>query len=355
MHKILCVIEISLRYILCTNKEGPYMQVLTRRQIEACISLPEIIKALEEGFMAYSRKETVIPPVAAMHFQNPPGDCHIKYGYRLQGKYYIVKVASGFPDNPNKGLPSGNGVMLLFDRDTGVLQAILNDEGYLTDLRTAVAGCIAAKYLAPKIVSCIGIVGTGAQAYHQLKLLAYATDCRRVKIWGRDKHKAVAFQQDPELKEWSIEVVRDLPELCHNCNLIVTTTSSSSPLIFAENVREGTHITAVGADDIGKQELDVSIFAKVDRVIVDSCSQCISIGDSSYAIRQGVIKPEQLLELGDVIACPRLARQSEQEITVADLTGVAIQDLQIAECVFGNYLRITHEQAVMIPSISKKT
>ncbi len=310
------------------------MKILNRKQIEQLVSIPAILKAVEQGFVAYSEGNAVIPPVAALHFENPPGDCHIKYGYTRDGKYYVVKIASGFHDNPNLGLSAGNGLMLLFDKQTGALLSLLLDEGYLTDLRTAAAGCIAAKYLAPKNISCIGIVGTGGQAYYQLKLLSFVTKCRKVMIWGRNESKAEKLKGHPDLQEWEIEVAKDLDQLTADCNLIVTTTSSAKPLLFAHQIRPGTHITAVGADDVGKQELDPEIFAKADKVIVDSQSQCIELGDVSYAVKKGLIKKERLLELGEVIINSSLGRSSESEITLADLTGVAIQDLQIAAVIF---------------------
>jgi ornithine cyclodeaminase len=313
------------------------MKILTRKQIEQLVSIPAILEAVEQGFVAYSEGNTVIPPVAALHFENPPGDCHIKYGYARDGKYYVVKIASGFHDNPNLGLPAGNGLMLLFDKQTGAPLSILLDEGYLTDLRTAAAGCIAAKYLAPKNISCIGIVGTGGQAYYQLKLLSFVTKCRKVMIWGRNESKAKKLKDHPDLQEWEIEVAKDLAQLTADCNLIVTTTSSAKPLLFAHQIRPGTHITAVGADDVGKQELDPEIFAKADKVIVDSQSQCIELGDVSYAVKKGLIKKERLLELGEVIMNSSLGRTSESEITLADLTGVAIQDLQIAAAIFEKF------------------
>src|ERR1700722_1137566 len=122
------------------------MKILSRGQIEKLLSIPDILEAIEQGFIAYSQGETEIPPVASLHFENPPGDCHIKYGYAKKGKYYVVKIGSGFYGNPKKGLPSGNGLMLLFDKETGSPLCLLQDEGYLTDIRTAAAGCIAAKY-----------------------------------------------------------------------------------------------------------------------------------------------------------------------------------------------------------------
>lgn len=310
------------------------MKILTRKQIEETLSIPAILEAIEQGFVAYSRGETVIPPVAALHFDYPRGDCHIKYGYAKEGKYYVVKIASGFHDNLKLGLPAGNGLMLLFDKRTGELLAVLLDEGYLTDIRTAAAGYIAAKYLAPKNISCIGIIGTGSQAYHQLKFLSFMTKCRRVMIWGRDQSKAKKFKDHPDLLEWKIEVAKNLDQITTNCNLIVTTTSSTKPLLFAHQIQPGTHITAVGADDVGKQELDPAIFTKAERVIVDSRSQCMQFGDVSYAVKKSLIKEEKLIELGEVIVDNSLGRISDTQITVADLTGVAIQDLQIAVTIF---------------------
>lgn len=310
------------------------MKVLTRQQIEQLLSIPKVLQAIEQGFMLYSRGEAVVPPVGSMHFDSPPGDCHIKYGYAKNGKHYVVKIASGFYDNPKHGIPTSNGLMLLFDKQTGIPVCALLDEGRLTDLRTAAAGCIAAKYLAPKDVTSVGIVGTGGQSYYQLKLLTFATTCRRVMIYGRDVEKAKKLAQHPDLREWDITAVPDLERLTAECNLIVTTTSSARPLLFASHLQPGTHITAVGADDVGKQELDAHIFAKVDRVIVDSRSQCAAFGDVSYALKKGLIEKERLIELGEVIANPSLGRTSQDQITVCDLTGIAIQDLQIAESVY---------------------
>jgi ornithine cyclodeaminase len=310
------------------------MRILSRLQIESHLSIPEVIELIEQGFVAYSKQETVIPPVAALHFQDPPGECHIKYGYRKNGNLYIVKISSGFWENPKLGIPTGNGMMLLFDKRTGAPVAILLDEGYLTDVRTAAAGAVAAKYLAPKQTACIGIVGTGAQAFFQLKLLSAVTPCRKVLIWGRDRNKAQKLKEHPELREYQIEVAKELGALTGQCNLIVTTTSSSAPLLFAHHIQPGTHITAVGADDAGKQELDPEIFAKADQVAVDSRLQCSAFGDVSYAIKEGSIQKEKLVELGEIIIDPALRRTSESQITVADLTGLAVQDLQIATAVF---------------------
>lgn len=310
------------------------MKIIHRDEIEQAIDLPSIFRAVEEGFSLYSQNKTVIPPVAKLNFSDPAGDCHIKYGYSQSGDTYVVKIASSFYQNEKMGLPSGNGLMLLFDKNTGKPLCLLQDEGLLTDLRTAAAGAVAAKYLAPKKVTCIGIVGTGAQAFHQLQFLPLVTPCKNVMVWGRDLSKAEKFQQNPLLKNFKIHIASSLEDLAQACNLIVTTTSAKAPLILSQHVKKGTHITAVGADDKGKQELDPNIFSFADRIVVDSKSQCKLFGDTSYALHEKIIQEEQMIELGEVIIHPHLRRTDEDQITIADLTGVAIQDLQIASQIY---------------------
>ncbi|OGN61916.1 MAG: deaminase [Chlamydiae bacterium RIFCSPHIGHO2_12_FULL_49_11] len=306
------------------------MQILDRKEIENALSIERVFRLIEEGFIAYSQKKTVIPPVAAMQFENPPGDCHIKYGYLKEGSYFVVKIATGFPLNTKSGLPAGNGMIVLFSKKTGAPLVLFNDEGFLTDMRTAIAGAIAAKTLVPSHVECIGCVGTGAQAYYQLSLLPHVTRCRKVLIWGRDGEKARRLAKDPRLGHFSIQVAPTLDSLAASCNLIVTTTSSKAPLLFAHHIKPGTHITAVGADDIGKQELDPSLFRKADLVVCDSIAQCLSFGDTSHAVRSAAIKKEDLMELGALLANPLLGRKNDTQITICDLTGIAAQDLQIA-------------------------
>src|SRR5580700_9483857 len=153
--------------------------VYTRAEIERVIRPAEVIAAMERAFVAYSRGEAVIPPVGQMEFENPPGDCHIKYGYIQGDGTFTVKIATGFWRNPERGLASSNGVVLVFSSHTGELLASLYDEGYLTDIRTAAAGAVAAKYLAPSKIKCIGVLGAGTQAHLQLEYLKTVTECRR--------------------------------------------------------------------------------------------------------------------------------------------------------------------------------
>lgn len=294
----------------------------------------ELLQTIEDGFVMYSNKKVVVPPVGYLGFKHPPGDVHIKYGYIQGDDYYVIKIASGFYNNPTIGLPTGNGMMLLFSQKTGETLSILLDEGYLTDVRTAVAGAVAAKYLAPSTISCIGIVGTGMQARLQLEYLKSVIPCRKVIIWGRSEDKLSSFKAEPSLQDFSITTTSEIISLTSRCNLIVTTTPSRKALVMAAHIQPGTHITAVGADAEGKQEIDPAIFDKADIIVADSKDQCIDHGDISYAVKEGMLNPDNVIELGEVIHNKRLQRNNDHQITVADLTGVAIQDIQITKYIY---------------------
>ncbi len=310
------------------------MKLITLDQIKQALPSINLIESIEAGFAAYSQGRAVVPPVGELIMEEPPGDVHIKYGYLSGDDYYVIKIASGFYDNPKLNLPSSNGLMLLFSQKTGELQSILLDEGHLTDLRTAVAGAIAAKYLAPKSVRGIGIVGTGIQARLQLQFLAQVTDCRQVVVWGRSQDKLDAYHAEMAPHGFSIKTTLDMAELGAACNLIVTTTPASKPLLLAEHVQPGTHITAVGADAPHKQELELTILQQADLIVADSIPQCLVRGEIYQAIEASAITRDRLVELGQVILGEAAGRTSDDQLTIADLTGVAVQDIQIAKAIY---------------------
>jgi ornithine cyclodeaminase len=310
------------------------MKIITLEQMKAAMPGIRLLEELEAGFMAYSERRAEVPPVGELRFDDPPGEVHIKYGYLRGDEFYVIKIASGFYDNPKRGLPSGNGLMLLFSQKTGELEAALLDQGWLTDVRTAAAGAIAARYLAPQPVTRIGIIGTGVQARLQLRWLLEVTPCREVTVWGRTPERADEYAAEIKRAGYAVEVAGDAREVPRACNLIVTTTASAAPVLFAADVRPGTHISAVGADSPRKQELEAALFSKADVVVVDSVSQCVEHGDLAHAVRAGSIRRTDVRELGAVISGQAPGRTRQEEITIADLTGVAVQDVQIAKAVY---------------------
>ncbi len=274
----------------------------------------------------------MVPPVGELLLSR--GDVHIKYGYLQDDDYYVVKIASGFYGNPQFGLPSSNGLMFLFNQRTGELVSVLLDEGHLTNVRTAVAGAIAAKYLAPRSVERIGIVGTGTQARLQLEHLLPVTACRQVLVWGRGDEQLRRFRRDIEPLGYELEVTRETGTILRRCNLVVTATPATAPLLHVADLRPRTHITAVGSDTPEKQELDSAILCRADVVVADSIQQCLERGEIHHAIRLGFISRGDLVELGDLISGRQSGRTSEEQVTIADLTGVAVQDIQIAKAVY---------------------
>lgn len=308
------------------------MLLIKLEQIRKILPELDLLPEIEEGFRAYSAKKVVVPPVGEMLMEK--GEVHIKYGYVKGEDFYVIKVASGFYENPDLGLPSSNGLMLLFSQHTGQLLSILLDEGFLTDVRTAIAGAIAARHLAPEKVERIGILGTGNQARLQLKYLKQVTGCREVSVWGRSTSKLESYVTEMEAEGFSIKATTRVSDLGRSCNLIICTTPSKSPLLFWDDIRPGTHISAIGSDTPDKQELDPLILKHADIVVGDSLEQCMYRGEIHQALKAGAIDKQKPFELGSLIAGSCSGRTSEQQISIADLTGVAVQDIRIASEVY---------------------
>ena len=318
------------------------MHILNRIEIEHLLKSVDLCPLIEQGFKAYSSGKTVIPPIGELSFKDPPGDVHIKYGYIKEDKYYVIKIASGFWENDKYGIPNGQGMMLLFNQETGVPEAILNDEAILTDVRTAIAGRICASIMANDI-NCIGVIGTGVQAKLQIEYLKDITQCRDIMVWGRKEDKAKKYATFMNSRGFKCSVKSSVKDVCTECNLIITATASKTPIIFKDYILPGTHITAVGADAIGKRELGSGVISLANTVVADSIQQCIERGEISYALSEKEIRKEQICELGNILLGKSRGRVNSNDITVVDLTGVAVQDIQIATAIFELYLEKNNE------------
>lgn len=318
-------------------------KVVTLTEIKKLVDIPTLISEIETGFALYSEGRTEVPPVGFLHLDQPPGDVHIKYGFIKGDNYYVLKVASAFYENRALNLPVNDGVVMVFSAQTGGIEYVLLDEGWLTDIRTAAAGAVAAKHLAPRKVDKIGIVGTGVQARLQLELLSEVVDCNQCLVWGRDPAKVKDMigdlRRSDRMRQWGVGInaVTALADLVSQSGIIVTTTSAREPLIAAEHVQPGTHITAIGSDDHGKQELASGLLARADIVAADSIVQCVDHGECHAAVRDGHIEPGAIIELGTIIKKPSVGRADEKQITIADLTGVAVQDIQVAKMIAASY------------------
>lgn len=308
-------------------------KIYTLDQIKSVVETMNFSTAIEEGFVAYSNGRVIVPPVGELIFEDPPGDTHIKYGYIKGDDYFVIKIASGFYQNVKLNLPSSSGLMLVFSQKTGVLDTVLLDEGYLTNVRTAVAGEIVAKYMAPENVSAIGVFGTGTMARMQVQYLKSVTDCKNIVVWGRSEASLQTYREDMESEGYDVQTTLEENDVTESSNLILMTTPSTTPLVSVDQIKAGTHITAMGSDTAEKQELDTRILGAADIVVADSLIQCQERGELYKAISAHDLKLEQVVELGRAIESGNRIRTSDTQITVADLTGVAVQDVQIAKAV----------------------
>ena len=307
--------------------------ILRENEIRSCVSMSEeAVRAVAHGFTRLAEGKVSLPPVIRVDVVDNHGEVDIKTAYIEGLDSFAIKVASGFFGNPDIGLPYGSGVMMLMSAKAGFLEAILLDNGYLTDLRTGIAGAIAAKYLAPAEIRTAGVIGSGVQARYQIRGLKLVRDFRRLLIYGISPEQVERYINEIS-QELDLEVVKagSPEEVVRQSEFVVTTTPSREPYLKAEWLRPGMHITAVGADGEHKQELYPDVLQKADRLVCDSKSQCFRLGELHHALDRGLITEDTgITELGELTGGRRSGRLNEKEITVCDLTGVGVQDTTIA-------------------------
>lgn len=312
----------------------PEILLLTESELRACVRLDRCaIDLIADGFAALETDAVVMPPVLGMELPAVNGEVDVKTAYLPQLDTFTIKISPGFFDNPAKGLPSLNGLMVTFAADTGLLRAILLDNGYLTDLRTAAAGGVAARHLAPRDTRVAGVIGCGVQAELQLRALQLERDLERAYVWARNPESAGRFaERQSHALDLEVCVAPGIETLVAESQVVLTTTPAKSPLVRAEWLHPGLHITAMGADSPEKNELDPHILTAADRVVTDRVSQSMERGELRAALAQGVIdstfRPD---EIGAICSGAVSGRESDAEITVCDLTGTGVQDTVIAE------------------------
>lgn len=305
---------------------------LNRAEIETLVDLPTAADAIEAAYRAASLGDVNLPPVGHITFPENGGDCHIKYGHVKDDRTFVIKVATGFPQNGQLGLHNGNGLVLVLSAETGTVEAMLHDEMMLTDIRTGLGGAIASRTLARSTSKHALIVGTGPQARRQIEAHAALMPHLTFRVWGRDTNKVAKLVAEMSSKV-DVKSVPDLQAAVRRTDIVVTATASSTPFLASEWVQPGTHITAVGADAPGKQELDAALIARAEILVVDLTSQCLDHGEVSHAAKCGLIQPESLHEIGAVLRGTGRGRTDDKQITIADLTGIAAQDIAMANTV----------------------
>jgi ornithine cyclodeaminase len=291
---------------------------------------------MREVFRADGEGRTHVPPVINLEIPAVHGEFHIKTAHVDGIPHVAVKIASGFYDNPARGLPSGSGLMALFDATTGRPAALLLDNGFLTDIRTAAAGALAADLLANPTISTVGVIGSGVQAREQLRCLATVRAVSHVIAWSPTRRNLERYCRDMNAEGIDAVAAGDAEEVCRGAEILITATPSRTPLVRAEWLRAGVHITALGSDSPGKQELEPACFDLADLIVVDRFAQCAAFGELKHALDAGLLTRHDVhAELGAIAAGLKPGRQSPTAITIADLTGVGFQDTAIASAAFG--------------------
>jgi ectoine utilization protein EutC len=272
-----------------------------------------------------------MPPILSMDIPDAHGEVDVKTAYIPGFDGFAIKVSPGFFDNPKIGLPSLNGLMILFSAKTGLVDALLLDNGYLTDIRTAAAGAVAARHLAPKEVRVAGVLGTGVQARLQIEAAHLVRPFSRVLVWGRDTDKAKACARDIAAAiKVDANAIADPAAVVRDSQLVVTTTPAREPVLKATWLHPGLHITAMGSDQAGKNEIEPAAIAAADLFVCDRVSQSEKVGELRSARADGHLSSVIPPELGQVIAGTKTGRKSDDDITICDLTGTGAQDTAIA-------------------------
>jgi len=312
------------------------IRIVTEADLRASVGLDiETIDVVEQAFTALAGGEVVMPPILSMDLAAANGEVDVKTAYIPGFEGFAIKVSPGFFDNPKLGLPSLNGLMILFSAQTGLVQALFLDNGYLTDIRTAAAGAVAARHLAPQDVETAGVIGTGVQARLQMQAAHLVRPFKRLLVWGRDAAKAQTCAEDMAAQLGiEAQAVSDPAELVAQSQLVVTTTPAREPVLNAEWLHPGLHITAMGSDQEGKNEIDPKALMQADLYVADRVSQTEKLGELRSAQEAGLWDRGIPAELGQVITGQAPGRQSEEDITIADLTGTGAQDTAIASHVY---------------------
>lgn len=310
--------------------------VLGEAEIRGCVGMDhDAMAAVAEGFTRLAEGRAFAPPVVCMLFPEHNGEVDIKTASIEGLDSFAVKVASGFFDNPRKGLPYGGGMMILMSAETGFLQALLADNGYLTDLRTGLAGAIAAAHLAPQTVTTAGVIGSGTQARYQIRGLKLVRDFARLVVYGVINDEVQRYAEEMERELGVTVTVAATPEsVVRESEFVVTTTPAREPYLEAQWLQPGVHVTCMGADMEDKQELQADCFGLADVVACDRISQCRVIGELHHALDAGAIDETEVVEVGELTGGRRPGRRSDDQITICDLTGVGVQDTAIARLAY---------------------
>ena len=314
------------------------MLLLNEPEIRRLVDAGMAREAIAGAFRALHRGEATLPAVISVPFRSPDGVAHIKAGHLHDDAVWTVKVSGDF--EPGDGAPVlHSGLMLVLSATDGTLVGVLADNGYLTELRTGAAGAIAADLLSRPDATTVAIVGAGSQARFQLEALLEVRSIERVRVASRSPERAQTFVDEIADRGLAARLCGSVEEAVRGADIVITATPSTVPLVEAQWLDAGTHVTAVGSDEPGKQELAPEVLARAGVVAVDDRRQAAGFGELHHAKARGLRTEEDVVTLGELLEGVAQGRTGAEEITVADLTGVGVQDAAIATLVLREAIR----------------
>ena len=310
------------------------IRILNEEEIKGLVSLDlSVVEAIEKGFSELAKGNALVPPIMMIPVPEKKGEVDIKSAYIKGLDQMAIKVASGFFENSRLGLPSQSGQMLVVSAETGFLQGVLLDNGYLTQVRTGAAGAVAAKYLAPESVDIVGVIGSGMQARFQMAALKLVRPFSTIHMFSLDSEADKDRYAHDMQTQLGVRVVKakSVEAVVKESGIVVTTTPARKGYIQARWLHPGLHITAMGSDTEEKQELESEVLAAVDLLACDLKSQSLRLGELRSAVEAGLMTAEApVAELGAVINGQTAGRIDARQTSVCDLTGVGVQDTMIA-------------------------
>lgn len=320
---------------------GP-ARIVMRSQIETAVGFDaRALEAIRRAFAWVDEGRVSMPPVMHVDVPEHAGAVDVKAAYVRGVSTLAVKIGAGYGGNRDKGLPSSPALVVVLDAVTGVATAVLFDEAYLTDLRTGLAGALAASLLSPPGRVRVGIVGAGVQARFQLRALALVREIESVSVWSRSGDSARRFAEEATREYARPVTVREIAALAAESDVIVTTTPSTAALLGAEHVRPGTHVTAVGADLPGKRELAPDLLARAAYIVCDDVEQSRRLGELQGIGLETLRRPP--LGLPALASGRQVLRRKTSDITIADLSGLGVQDTAIAHELLGRLDEVSHD------------
>ena len=286
------------------------------------------LDAVEAAFTHLAEGRAVVPPIMMIEVPGR-GEVDVKSAFIDGLDAFAVKIASGFACNAERGLPTTGGLMVVVSSQTGFPEAVLMDGGYLTDLRTALAGAVAAKHLARSAIDCVAVMGTGGQARYQVRALALVRSFNRVLVYGRRREAAEACAADIASALDVEASAAGAEETVRGGDIVITATATREPLVRAEWLKPGVHITAMGSDTPGKRELGPGVLRRADLIVCDLWTQASHFGELQASTEEGITS-DDVHELGELTSGRVAGRTDDRQITICDLTGVGVQDTAIA-------------------------